>query len=206
MKKIICSAIFILCGIQLVLYSQEKVADVTSTTPVDETKSYYRLRPLDVINVTVYQEPDLTNTVRLDADGTVKLALLGSVSLKGLTRKEAEEKIIELYKKDYLVNPYVTIYITEYSPQSVYIIGEVGRNGEIRFPIEEAYKMTLHRAVSEAGPSRRANLSSIKVKRKMEDGTTKVFEVNLKAIMREKEAKDFPLQNGDIIEVPESIF
>ena len=66
--------------------------------------------------------------------------------------------------------------------------------------------MTLSRAIAGAmGTTRIANLRSLNVKRKMPDGTIKVFEVDLKAILSDKNAKDFPIYDGDTIEVTESI-
>ena len=116
-----------------------------------------------------------------------------------------EREIKELYEKDYLVNADVSIFIAEYSPQRVYVIGQVNRNGEVIFPPEET--MTLSKAIAGAmGPTRLANTRSVNVKRKMADGSIKVFEVDLRAILNDKSVKDFPVYDGDTIEVPEAIF
>ena len=104
-----------------------------------------------------------------------------------------------------MVNADVSIFIAEYSPQRVYVIGQVNRNGEVIFPPEET--MTLSKAIAGAmGPTRLANTRSVNVKRKMADGSIKVFEVDLRAILNDKSVNDFPVYDGDTIEVPEAIF
>ncbi len=165
----------------------------------------YKLRPLDLLEIRVFQEPDLQKTVRVAADGTIDLPLIGRLEVKGLTIQESQEKIRALYDKDYIVNPQVSVFILEYSPQRVHVIGQVNRNGEVRFPPEE--RMTLSKAIADAGgPTRIANKSSIIIKRRMPDGTTATFEQNLNKILSDENTVDFPLEDGDTIEVKESIF
>ena len=164
----------------------------------------YRLKPLDVIEMRVFQEQDMDTLCKIGANGEIILPLINNVKVAGLTLQQAQSRIKELYEKDYLVNAKVSLYIREYAPQRVYVIGQVNRPGEVLFPPEE--EMTLSRAIAGAmGTTRIANLRSLNVKRKMPDGTIKVFEVDLKAILSDKNAKDFPIYDGDTIEVTESI-
>lgn len=164
----------------------------------------YRLKPLDVIEMRVFQEQDMDTLCKIGANGEIILPLINNVKVAGLTLQQAQSRIKELYEKDYLVNANVSLYIREYAPQRVYVIGQVNRPGEVLFPPEE--EMTLSRAIAGAmGTTRIANLRSLNVKRKMPDGTIKVFEVDLKAILSDKNAKDFPIYDGDTIEVTESI-
>lgn len=165
----------------------------------------YRLRPLDVIQVKVFQEPDLDTIYKIGNNGCIVLPLIGTVSVAGLSLQDAQRKVKELYEKDYLVKAEVSMFIMEYSPQRVYVIGQVNRPGEVIFPPEET--MTISKAItSAAGFTRLANKSSVSVKRKMPDGSIKVFDVDVNAIFRDKNAKDFPVYEGDTIEVAESIF
>ena len=164
----------------------------------------YRLKPLDVIEMRVFQEQDMDTLCKIGANGEIILPLINNVKVAGLTLQQAQSRIKELYEKDYLVNANVSLYIREYAPQRVYVIGQVNRPGEVLFPPEE--EMTLSRAIAGAmGTTRIANLRSLNVKRKMPDGTIKVFEVDLKAILSDKNAKDFPIYDGDTIEVTESL-
>lgn len=177
-------------------------ANASST--VAQPSSTYRLRPLDLLEVKIFQEPDLDKVVKISADGSIVMPLIGQVYLAGLSVQDAQQRIKELYEKDYLVTAFATILIVEYSAQRVHVIGQVFRNGEVRFPPEEP--MTLSKAIADAGgPTRLADMRNIKVKRKMADGSVKVFVVNLKAILGDATKRDFPVYDGDTIEVPEDI-
>lgn len=185
-------------------------ASVLSAQDIDmnsalEKHNSYKLRPLDVLTIKVFQEPDLDSVYKIGADGTIVLPLINSVRVGGLTLQDAQQLIKQLYEKEYLVNASVAIFISEYAPQRVYVIGQVNTPGDVMFPPEE--QMTLSKAIAGAkGTTRLANLRSIIVKRRLADGTTKVFDVDLKAIFNDKQAKDFPVYDGDTIEVPEAIF
>lgn len=167
--------------------------------------SLYKLRPLDVLTIKVFQEPDLDTVYKVGQNGMIVLPLINAVKVAGLTLQETQKLIKQLYEKDYLVNADVSIFISEYSPQRVYVIGQVNRPGEVVFPPEET--MTLSKAITGAmGTTRLANNRSINVKRVLPNGEVKVFEVDLKAILTKANAKDFPIYEGDTIEVPEAMF
>ena len=165
----------------------------------------YKLRPLDVLEMRVFQEEDMDTLCRISANGEIILPLINNVKVAGLSLQDAQAKIKELYEKDYLVSANVSLFIREYSPQRVYVIGQVNKPGEVIFPPEE--QMTLSRAIAGAmGTTRIANQRSINIKRKMPDGGIKVFDVDLKAILSDKNAKDFQVYDGDTIEVSEAMF
>ena len=167
--------------------------------------SQYKLRPLDVLTVKVFQEPDLDTVYKIGQNGMIVLPLINAVKVSGLTVQEAQKLVKDLYEKDYLVNANVNIFISEYSPQRVYVIGQVNRPGEVIFPPEET--MTLSKAIAgAAGTTRLANTRSIIIKRLLPNGEVKVFDVDFRAIMNNEKAKDFPIYEGDTIEVPEAMF
>lgn len=165
----------------------------------------YKLSPLDVIKLDVFQEQDLSTTTKISASGTVSLPLIGEVKIAGLTILDATTKIKDLYAADYLVNPQINLFILDYAPKRVSVFGQVYRQGEVRFPPEEG--ITLTKAIGDAGGfTGKANRYSVIVKRIMPDGTQKTFDVNVKDILDNKTARDMPLENGDIVQVQESIF
>ncbi len=180
-------------------------ATVCLGVSAEKTSISYRLCPLDVLNIRVFNEPDMDTVYKVTASGYIVMPLIGSVKVSGLTLAEAQNKIQELYEKDYLTTASVTIFVEEYAPRRVYVIGQVNRPGEVLFPNEE--ELTLSRAIANAGGTTRiAKDRSINVKRKLADGTIKVFEVDLRSILNDKNVTDFPLRDGDTIEVQESAF
>ena len=168
-------------------------------------ESQYKLRPLDVLTIKVFQEPDLDTVYKISQNGMIVLPLVNAVKVAGLTVQEAQKLIKQLYEKDFLVNADVSIFISEYSPKCVYVVGQVNRPGTVVFPPEEA--MTLSKAIAYSnGLTRLANQRSVIVKRLLPSGELKVFDIDFRAILNNEKVRDFPVLEGDTIEVPEAMF
>jgi polysaccharide biosynthesis/export protein len=85
-----------------------------------------KIGPGDLIEVNVYDEADLHQTVRLNDLGDGTLSFIGSVHLAGLTTDQAGALIARKLKEgNYLLSPQVGIFIREYSTQGVSVLGEV---------------------------------------------------------------------------------
>ena len=168
---------------------------------VDEN---YILKPSDVIQVSIFLEPDLEKSVRIEADGTVTLPLIKKIKVADLTISEAQELITQLYNRDYLVDPQISVLVVSFAPKLVRILGSVNRPGVVEMPPDR--EMTLTEAIASAnGISRLGNPKSITIKRVDEFGKTQQFEVNFNKILMNAKAKDMILQEGDTIWVPERI-
>ncbi len=86
----------------------------------------------------------------------------------------------------------------------VYVNGAVRNPGEVKYKSWES--LTILQAVTAAGGGNdRANESKVQVIRKLENGTQRVFKVNLKKVKRGK-AEDMVLERNDVVYVPESFF
>lgn len=84
----------------------------------------------DLIEVTVFDNPELSSAVRVNSNGEVVLPLGGAVKVKGLTAAEAGEAIAaELRRSGILLDPHVTVMIVEYQSQGVTVTGEVRSPG-----------------------------------------------------------------------------
>ncbi len=164
----------------------------------------YILKPSDVIQVSVYQEPDLDKSVRIEADGTVTLALVNKIKVADLTVSEAQDLITQLYNRDYLVDPQISVLVSSFSPKLIRILGSVNRPGVVEMPPDR--ELTLTEAIASAnGVSRLGNPKSITIKRVGADGKTQQFEVNFNKILMNANAKDIVLEEGDTIWIPERI-
>ena len=168
---------------------------------VDEN---YILKPSDVIKVSIFLEPDLEKSVRIEADGTVTLPLIKKVKIANLTVSDAQELITQLYNRDYLVDPQISVLVVSFSPKLVRILGSVNRPGVVEMPPDR--EMTLTEAIASAnGISRLGNPKSITIKRVNDSGKTEQFEVNFNRILMNAKAKDMILKEGDTVWVPERI-
>jgi polysaccharide export outer membrane protein len=200
MKKIILSLALLTTLICIPFASAQQASSVRAP-------STYKLRATDVLTMGIFQDQDIQNVrARISADGTVTLPLIERVHIQGLTLEQARERITELYQKDYFVKPDVSLDVTEYSKQSCYVTGQVGRPSEYIFPIEEADSMTITKVIAGCGGfTTRANRRNVIVKRKFADGKEQVYNINVRNILRDSDAADFPIVNGDLIQVEEDI-
>lgn len=164
----------------------------------------YVLKPSDVILVNVYKETDLNKRARIEGDGSVDLALIGKVKVAGMTLAEAQSLITDLYNRDYLVDPHVSVLVVSFSPKVIHVLGSVNGPGKVRLPPDR--DLTLTEAMAGVGGvSRIGNSKKIIIKRLEPDGRSRQLEVNFDRIVTDPDAKDIILQEGDTIWVPERI-
>lgn len=164
----------------------------------------YVLKPSDVITVGVYQEQDLDKTVRVEGDGSVALALIGKVKVAGMTVSEAQSLITDLYNRDFLVDPQISLLVTSFSPKVVHVLGSVNSPGVVEMPPDR--DLTLTEAIAAVrGVSRLGNPRSITIKRVDPSGRAQQMEVNFNRIVTDPNTKDIVLREGDTIWVPERI-
>ena len=111
----------------------------------DEVSSSYTLNTGDHVQVTVFEEPDLSVSAILDDNGAISYPLLGELQVRGLSARGLETQITEGLRGRFLINPRVNVSITEYRPY--FMRGEVARSGS--FPFKPG--LTVEKAVSMAG-------------------------------------------------------
>lgn len=124
-----------------------------STTP-DATKDtadqsgIVKLGPGDLIEINVYNVPELTTKARVSNSGDVYLPLIDYVHVDGLTQEEAQSLIEKrLTDGGFIRNPHVTIFVAEANSQGVTVIGEVAKPGIYPDPVDRK----LYQVISEAG-------------------------------------------------------
>jgi len=84
----------------------------------------------DLLEITVFDAPELTQQVRVGADGNVQLALIGDIKLTGLTGQEAAGAIASKFRaRKLLIHPQVNVLIKESGSQGVSVMGEVQHPG-----------------------------------------------------------------------------
>lgn len=169
-------------------------------TQSDAGVSASTLAANDLLEVRVYQEADLSGVYRVSADGRIDFPLCGKVQVGGLSASGAADAITECLKNGYLRRPQVSALVKEFNSKKVFVFGEVGKPGS--FPFEDG--MTIVHAISQAGGlTRGAAKNSVNVTRVI-DGQEVKLPVKMEDIVVGRE-KNFPLQPGDIIFVPQSL-
>ena len=92
----------------------------------------YLLGGGDKVNITVYQQPDLTTVARISQDdGTITFPLIGEVAISGLTPEAAALKIARLLKEGgFIKKPGVSLTVQDFQSQKVPVMGRVNQPGE----------------------------------------------------------------------------
>jgi polysaccharide export outer membrane protein len=115
-----------------------KAVTATQTLPPPDTTadsgaylgvSDYRIGPLDLIEVSVFQVPDLNRTVRVNTSGQISLPLIGMVRAGGKTITELEADIGAKLSAQYLQSPQVSVFVKEFSSQRITVEGAVKQPG-----------------------------------------------------------------------------
>jgi polysaccharide export outer membrane protein len=152
----------------------------------------------DVLDISVWKEPEVSRVVPVRPDGKISLPLLNDVQAAGLTPGALAQQITESLKK-YVTNPQVTVIVTTINSQRVYLLGEVSRPGA--FPMIPG--MTVLQAISSGGGfTQFARTKSIYVLRN-EGGKQVKYPFNYKEVINgKKPEQDIALKAGDTIVVP----
>jgi polysaccharide biosynthesis/export protein len=158
----------------------------------------YKISSLDILQVAVFQVPDLNRTVRVDEAGFVSLPLVGQVPVRGKTMLQAQEDITARYGKSYLQSPQVSLSLVK-SSQRVTV------SGAVRSPtvLNLDTPLTLSMAIAQSGGTNDiANSERIHIARITgEQVDDSVFD--LKEIQAGK-APNPALRGGDIVVVEDS--
>lgn len=84
----------------------------------------------DMLDVVVFESPDLSAKVRVGEDGNVLLPLVGKVHLQGFNLTDASALIrMQLIERRFVKDPQVTVSTTEYATRGVSVLGEVKKPG-----------------------------------------------------------------------------
>ena len=159
----------------------------------------YRIGAGDMIEVSVWKEPDLSRKeVLVRVDGKISFPLIGDIQAAGMTPVELTETI-QKGLTNYVTAPVVTVTVTNPGSQKVYVLGEVARTGE--YPILKS--LTVLQAFALAGGfTQWASKDEILLIRK--DGAKdRIYKINYKDIVKGKDVdNNLALQANDTIVVP----
>jgi polysaccharide biosynthesis/export protein len=158
----------------------------------------YIIGAADVLDISVWKEPDVSRTVPVRPDGKISLPLVSDVQAAGLTPSELAADLTTRLKK-YLNDPQVTIIVTEINSRRVYIVGEVARPGA--FPLLP--DMTVLQALADAGGfTTFANTKKIHILRTI-NGKQTEFPFEYREVLEgNKTSQNIKLMPGDEIVVP----
>jgi polysaccharide export outer membrane protein len=184
---------FLLCAQTMVGMAQQSSAAAPNPVPP------LRIGSGDLIEVSMFENPDLSGRYRVDEMGDITVPLLGHVPVAGMTAEEAATTIEKLYEEGQILlaaNAHATVLIAEYATQGVTINGEVKASGV--YPALGVHK--LNDLIAAAGGVTQLASSHVVITHKDDPGNPTTVEYNpaaLKPII--PDVQIFP---GDSILVP----
>jgi len=91
-----------------------------------------RLTPGTLINVQVFEEPDLDGAYRVDDKGSIAMPLVGSIKVQGFSLRETEGAIRQQLISEQILNaPHVVVNVADYGAQNIVVAGEVTNPGRV---------------------------------------------------------------------------
>jgi polysaccharide biosynthesis/export protein len=155
-------------------------------------KAAYRIGPLDALDISVFQAPDLSGTVEVAEDGTIDLPLLGATPAAGKTAYELQRDLSSKLGAKYLQNPQVTVSVKEFNSSRVTVSGAVKNPGV--FPSKG---QTLLQYVTMAGGLDETANSIVRVLRQS-GGKRSSTKFNV-ADIQSGRADDPVIESGDVL-------
>jgi polysaccharide export outer membrane protein len=89
----------------------------------------YLIGPQDLLEISVFEAPELNRTVRVSASGEISLPLVGAVQAANLTPKALEFVLEELLRRSYMKDPHVSVFMKEMQSHPVSVFGAVKKPG-----------------------------------------------------------------------------
>ncbi len=158
----------------------------------------YLIQPGDILEISVWKEPDLLKTVLVIPDGGLSFPLVGQTQAAGKSVAELQTLIAEELNK-YIPDPVVTVAIRELSGNKVYVVGQVQRPGEF---VANRYLDVVQALSMAGGMTPYAAANKIKVLRR-ENGELTAIPFRYGDIEKGEDLEqNIILQSGDVVLVP----
>ncbi|UTF51322.1 SLBB domain-containing protein [Desulfomicrobium sp. ZS1] len=176
-----------------------KLYESFTATPIYED---YVIGGGDLIELTIFEAPDLSIETRVSARGSVTLPLLSTVRIAGLSVLEAERHVEELYREKYLQDPHITIFVKEQFGSKITMMGALKKPGTYDFYAS----MNLMDVLAMAEGLSDAAGRTVQIRRKpesSEDASSLVIDLD-QLVKGGQGNLNVGIKGGDVIYVPEA--
>ena len=166
--------------------------------PKGKNDESYVVGIADELQISVWKEPDLSQTVVVRPDGMITVPVIDDVYVVGLTTKQVQAILTEKLKP-VVSEPQVTVIVRNIRSRKVYLVGQVGHPGAVSL---SGHETVLQILAESGGLNLYAKSDKIYIIRHT-DGQQQRLHFNYKKAIKGNDPKsDFPLVNGDVIVVP----
>jgi len=169
------------------------------TRSEEEPPDAYSIGIGDILEISVWKNPELSTTVPVRPDGRISVPLLNDVRAAGLTPLALRQTLTEGYR-EYVTAPGVSVVVKEIHSRKVFVTGEVASPGA--YDLQPRTK--LMQALALAGGLTPYAKKKVVVLRDSRDGKSdRRYEIDISAILSGKRPGDnLLLQPGDTVIVP----
>lgn len=174
---------------------QTEIVDVIQEQQTDKG---YLIQPGDVLQISVWREPDLQSDVVVPPDGRIALPLLGRIDVDGKNIEALRNEIMARIQR-FVPDADVTVSIKQALGNKIYVIGKVNRPGEYVLNRNVDVMQALSMA---AGIAKFANVDSIKILRRSGDIKEAISFDYSQVEVGNKLDQNIVLKPGDVVVVP----
>lgn len=156
----------------------------------------------DLIQISIFEAPDLNTETRVSARGGVTLPLLSTVQIAGLSIREAEQHVEQLYRDKYLQDPHITIFVKEQFGSKITLMGALKKPGTFDFYA----RMNLMDVLAMAEGLSETAGRIVQIRRKGEaDAPPQSLIIDLDQMVKEgQDELNVAIKGGDVVYVPEA--
>jgi len=199
-----------LIGLLVIAALQAAPAPQTGAAPRADVAQYV-VGPNDVLNITVFNQAQLSGKFPVEGDGTIGFPLLGRIVVGGLSVSAVEDELRRRLTAGYLTDPHVTVTVEQYRSQQLFVMGEVKQPGNLQF----TGSMTLIEALARVGSVTEKAGTQVIVMRASKGappapagtgtpgaGSSETIVIDLKNLQTGELSQNLSLHAGDTIFVP----
>jgi polysaccharide biosynthesis/export protein len=181
----------------LLLALQEAPAPAAAAGAGTHTTRDYRIGADDVLRITVFGLPELSQEVTVEPDATFDFPLIGRVETGDRTPRELEEAIQARLARGFVRDPQVRVTVLVHRSNTVLVMGELARPGT--YPLAEG--RTVVEILSRAGPLLPSAGAEVVVTRRSASGP-EVIRVDLQRLQSDASDQNLVLRAHDTVFVP----
>ncbi len=170
---------------------------------IAQTLTQYRLRPLDEIQITVYNEAQINAILPVLPDGRISAPFAGLIEVAGKTTVEVEALLVDIYKERLkLRDPKVSVVVIRYRPLRASVSGMVLNGGTFPDLRPGDTLITLLSRGGGVNPDR-ADLRRATLTRA---GSREVIPIDLHSMLFKNDmSQNYEVEDGDLLYVPEEV-
>lgn len=172
---------------------------LAATGPAVAQTEGYGLNPGDVLQISVWREPDLLREVLVRPDGRINFPLVGDIVAADRTPEEVQAEIVERLE-EFIPDAVVTVALVQIGGNKIYVLGKVLRPGEFTIGTRVDVMQALAMA---GGLNQFAAGNKIKVLRRGADGRQRAIGFRYADVEDgDNLSSNIMLESGDVVVVP----